>query len=153
MIEQARRNGAKLVVIDPYQTRTARLADWHIAIRPGTDAALALGMMHILIRDRLYDEEYVAAQTTDSTSFRAVKQYTPECVANWTGMTAADVERLAHEYATIAPAVIRMNYGVQRGEFGGTAARAIAMLPALTGAWKTRWRRAAAIHQRRISVR
>jgi anaerobic selenocysteine-containing dehydrogenase len=137
MVEEARRNGAKLIVIDPYQTRTARLADWHIAIRPGTDAALALGMMHILIRNRLYDEEYVAAQTHGFEQLAEhVKQYTPECVANWTGMTAADVERLSHEYATVTPAAIRMNYGVQRGEFGGTAARAIAMLPALTGAWK-----------------
>ena len=63
MIEEARRKGAKLVVIDPYATRTARLADWHIPIRPGTDAALALGLMHILIRDSLYDHEYVAANT------------------------------------------------------------------------------------------
>jgi molybdopterin guanine dinucleotide-containing S/N-oxide reductase-like protein len=138
MVEEARRNGAKLVVIDPYQTRTARLADWHIAIRPGTDTVLALGMMHILIRDRLYDEEYVAAQTHGFEQLAEhVKQYTPECVANWTGMSAADVERLAHEYATVTPAAIRMNYGVQRSEFGGTAARAIAMLPALMGAWKT----------------
>jgi anaerobic selenocysteine-containing dehydrogenase len=138
MVEEARRNGAKLVVIDPYQTRTARLADWHIAIRPGTDTALALGMMHILVRDRLYDEEYVASQTHGFERLAEhVKQYTPGCVANWTGMTVADVERLAHEYATVTPAAIRMNYGVQRGEFGGTAARAIAMLPALTGAWKT----------------
>ena len=137
MVKEARRNGAKLVVIDPYQTLTARLADWHIAIRPGTDTALALGMMHILIRDRLYDEEYVAAQTHGFEQLAEhVKQYTPECVANWTGMTAADVERLAHEYGTVTPAAIRMNYGVQRSEFGGTAARAIAMLPALTGAWK-----------------
>lgn len=137
MIEDARRQGAKLVVIDPYQTRTARLADWHIAINPGTDAALALGMMHILIRDHLYDEAYVVEQTHGFEQLREhVEQYTPDRVAGWTGMAAEDVELLAHEYATITPAVIRMNYGVQRSEFGGTAARAICMLPALTGAWR-----------------
>jgi molybdopterin guanine dinucleotide-containing S/N-oxide reductase-like protein len=137
MVEEARRQGAKLVVIDPYKTRTAGLADWHIAINPGTDAALALGMMYILIRDRLHDERYIAEQTHGFEQLRDhVQQYTPERVAAWTGVSAADVERLAHEYGTIAPAVIRMNYGVQRSEFGGTAARAIAMLPAITGAWR-----------------
>ena len=108
MIEDARRQGAKLVVIDPYQTRTARLADWHIAIHPGSDAALALGMMHILIRDRLNDEAYVAEQTHGFEQLREhVKQYTPEKVAGWTGMTPAAIERFAHEYATVTPAVIR----------------------------------------------
>ncbi len=137
MIEDARRQGAKLVVIDPYQTRTARLADWHIAIHPGSDAALALGMMHILIRDRLYDEAYVAEQTHGFEQLSEhVKQYTPEKVAAWTGMSPAEIERFAHEYATTTPAVIRLNYGVQRSEFGGTAVRAVAMLPALTGSWR-----------------
>jgi len=139
MVEEARRKGAKLVVIDPYATRTARLADWHLPIRPGTDAALALGLMHILIRDSLYDREYVAEHTH---GFEPLKQraaeYTPDRVSRWTGITAEDIERLAREYATTRPAVIRMNYGIQRAENGGTAARAVAMLPALTGAWKQR---------------
>src|SRR5271165_3365402 len=137
MVEEARRKGAKLVVIDPYATRTARLADWHIPIRPGTDAALALGLMHILIRDSLYDRDYVAQHTH---GFEQLKQraaeYMPDRVSRWTGIAAADIERLAREYATTRPAVIRMNYGIQRAENGGTAARAVAMLPALTGAWK-----------------
>jgi anaerobic selenocysteine-containing dehydrogenase len=139
MIEEARRNGAKLIVIDPYATRTARLADWHIPIRPGTDVALALGLMHILIRDRLYDREYVDAHTH---GFEALKQraaeYTPGCVSRSAGIAPADIERLAREYATITPAVIRMNYGIQRSENGGAAARTVAMLPALIGAWKQR---------------
>ncbi len=139
MIEEARRKGAKLVVIDPYATRTARLADWHIPIRPGTDAALALGLMHVLIRESLYDHEYVAANTH---GFELLKQraveYTPDCVYRWTGIAAEDIERLAREYATTRPAVIRMNYGIQRVENGGTAARSVAMLPALIGAWKQR---------------
>jgi len=139
MVEEARRQGAKLVVIDPYATRTARLADWHIPIRPGTDAALALGLMHILIRDSLYDREYVAAHTHGFDQLRQrAAEYTPECVSRWTGIPAAGIERLAREYATTSPAVIRMNYGIQRSENGGTAARAVSMLPALIGAWKLR---------------
>jgi anaerobic selenocysteine-containing dehydrogenase len=139
MVEHARRNGARLVVIDPYKTRTAALADWHIAIRPGTDTALALGMMHVILRDGLEDRTYIAAMTHGFDQLaQRVREYTPERVAAWTGMTAAEVEQLAREYATTRPAAIRMNYGVQRGENGGTAARTIAMLPALIGAWQHR---------------
>jgi len=139
MIEDARRNGARLIVIDPYRTRTAALADWHIAIRPGTDAALALGMMHVILREGLEDRAYIDEFTHgfDGLAER-VRDYTPCRVAEWTGMTAAEVEQLAREYAATRPAAIRMNYGVQRSQNGGTAARAIAMLPALTGAWKHR---------------
>ncbi|MDR3741899.1 MAG: molybdopterin-dependent oxidoreductase [Terracidiphilus sp.] len=138
-IEQARRDGARLIVIDPYTTRTAALADWHIPIRPGTDVALALGMMHVILREGLEDREYIAANTHGFEALaERVREYTPERVAAWTGMTAAEVEQLAREYATTRPAMLRMNYGVQRGENGGTAARTIAMLPALTGAWKYR---------------
>lgn len=139
MVEQARRNGGRLIVIDPYRTRTAGLADWHIAIRPGTDAALALGMMHVILREGLEDRAYIAEMTYGFERLaERVREYTPEQVARWTGMTAIEVEQLAREYATTVPAAIRMNYGVQRCENGGTAARAIAMLPALTGAWKHR---------------
>jgi len=139
MIEEARRNGAKLVVIDPYRTKTARVADWHIPINPGTDAALALGIMHVLVRDGLYDGDYVARHTHGFEQLKErAAEYTPERVADWTGVAEADVERLAREYATVTPAAIRVNYGIQRGENGGTAARAVMMLPALTGAWKRR---------------
>jgi anaerobic selenocysteine-containing dehydrogenase len=138
-IEQARRNGARLIVIDPYKTRTAALADWHIAIRPGTDGALALGMMQVILNEGLEDRDYIAEMTHgfERLAERA-REYTPERVAAWTGMTAAEIEQLAREYATTRPAALRMNYGVQRSENGGTAVRAIAMLPALTGAWKYR---------------
>src|ERR1700761_9436444 len=96
MVEQARRNGARLIVIDPYRTRTAALADWHIAIRPGTDSALALGMMHVILRDGLEDRAYIANMTHgfDALAER-VRDYTPECVAASTGLTAAEVEQLA----------------------------------------------------------
>ena len=138
-VEEARRNGARLIVIDPYRTRTAAVADWHIAIRPGTDAALALGMMHVILNEGLEDRAYIADMTHGFERLaERVREYTPERVAAWTGMAAAEIEQLAREYATTRPAMLRLNYGVQRCENGGTAVRAIAMLPALTGAWKHR---------------
>ncbi len=138
-IEKARRLGARLIVIDPYPTRTARLADWHIAIRPGTDVALALGMMHVILNEGLEDREYIAQMThgIEQLTERA-REYTPDRVSLYTGMRPAEIEQLAREYATTRPAVIRMNYGVQRVENGGAATRAICILPALTGAWKCR---------------
>ena len=115
IVEQARRNGARLIVIDPYRTRTAALADWHIAIRPGTDAALALGMMRVILNEGLEDRAYIEEMTHgfERLAERA-REYTPERVAAWTGMTAAEIEQLAREYATTRPAALRLNYGVQR---------------------------------------
>ena len=139
MVEQARRNGARLIVIDPYKTRTAKLADWHIAIRPGTDVALALGLMHVILREGLEDRPYIAEMTHgfEQLAERA-RYYTPETVAARTGLPPGEIEQLAREYATTRPAALRLNYGVQRSQNGGEAVRAIAMLPALTGAWKYR---------------
>jgi anaerobic selenocysteine-containing dehydrogenase len=137
-IEEARRqNGAKLIVIDPYRTRTARVADRHLAIRPGTDTALALGMMHCIIEESRYDREFVAWHTRgfDELCERAA-EYTPERVAAITGLDVEEIVRLAREYASTQPAIIRLNYGVQRGEHGGMAVRAISMLPAIIGAWR-----------------
>jgi anaerobic selenocysteine-containing dehydrogenase len=136
-IEEARRKGAKLVVIDPFRTRTAKLADWHLAIRPGTDVALALGLMHCIIRDELQDREFIASHTLGFEELRTrAAEYVPSRVAEITGIAAEEIERLAREYATISPAIIRLNYGVQRTENGGMAVRSIAMLPAITGAWR-----------------
>ena len=136
-ITEARRRGAKLVVIDPYQTRTARCADWHLPVNPGTDVALALGMMHVIIGEGLYDADYVAKYTLGFDELRArVEEYPPERVASWTGIAADDVCKLARQYATLRPAAIRVNYGVQRAQNGGMAVRAIAMLPSITGSWK-----------------
>jgi len=139
MIEQARRNGARLIVIDPYRTRTAALADSHIAIRPGTDAALALGLMHVILNEGLEDRDYIDTMThgIDALAERA-RDYTPERVAAITGLDPSNIEQLAREYATTHPSALRLNYGVQRSENGGAAVRAIAMLPALTGAWRYR---------------
>jgi anaerobic selenocysteine-containing dehydrogenase len=136
-IDQARHNGAKLVVIDPYKTRTAQCADWYLPINPGTDAALALGLMHVIIAENLHDSEYVAKHISGFEELRKrVHDYPPHRVAEWTGIAAADIVKLAREYATSAPAAIRVNYGVQRSQNGGTAIRAITMLPCITGAWK-----------------
>jgi anaerobic selenocysteine-containing dehydrogenase len=138
-IEEARRAGAKLVVIDPYRTRTAALADEHLVINPGTDTALALGMMHVILREGLEDREYIERCTTGFAELKAhalKDEYAPEAVARATGIAAETIVRLAREYARTKPAVIRLNYGIQRSENGGTAARAVCMLPLLTGAWR-----------------
>ncbi len=136
-VEEARRRGAKLVVIDPYRTRTAKLADWYLPINPGTDAALALGMMHVVIRENLHDADYVARYTVGFEELKArAADYTPEKVTHWTGIAADDVVKLAREYATVRPSVIRVNYGIQRSDGGGMAMRAVAMLPCLIGSWK-----------------
>lgn len=136
-VAEARRNGAKLVVIDPYRTRTAECADWHLPINLGTDAALALAMMHVIIAENLHDEDYIANYTLGFEQLREkVKEYPPERAAQWTGISGDDIRKLAREYATARPSVIRLNYGVQRSENGGTATRAIAMLPCIIGSWK-----------------
>jgi len=136
-ITEARRQGAKLVVIDPYRTRTAAVADWYLPINPGTDAALALAMMHVIINENLYDADYVSRHTLGFDALRTkVQEYPPERAAQWTGISADDIRKLAREYATTRPAVIRLNYGVQRSERGGMATRTVAMLPCLTGSWK-----------------
>jgi len=145
-IEEARRKGAKLVVIDPYRTRTAALADEHLVIRPGTDVLLALAMMHVIFRDGLEDAEYLreCAHGGDELRVHALREeHSPERAAEVTGIAAETIERLARAYANAGregrgPAVIRLNYGIQRGENGGTAARAVAMLPLVTGSWKKR---------------
>jgi molybdopterin guanine dinucleotide-containing S/N-oxide reductase-like protein len=136
-IQEARRRGAKLVVIDPYRTRTAACADWYLPINPGTDVALALGLMHVLIREKLYDRDYVERYTIgfDELCLR-VEEYPPQRVSQWTGISADDITQLAREYATMRPAVIRVNDGVQRSENGGMAMRAVTMLPTITGSWK-----------------
>lgn len=136
-IAEAKRDGAKLVVIDPYRTRTAECADWYLPINPGTDAALALAMMHVIFGDGLHDSDYLSKYTLGFEQLREkVKDYPPEQVAQWTGISADDIRKLAREYATVRPSVIRLNYGVQRSERGGMSTRTIAMLPCVIGSWK-----------------
>lgn len=145
-IEQARRRGARLVVIDPYRTRTASLADEHLAVHPGSDTLLALAMMHVIFRDGLEDADYLQNCTDGTAELRAhalKPEHAPEGAAAITGIEAAAIERLATAYATCfqrtgKPPVIRLNYGIQRSQFGGTAARAVSMLPLIVGAWRQR---------------
>jgi len=136
-IVEARRNGAKLVVIDPIRTRTAALADRHFAINPGSDLALALGLMHVIIGEKLHDADYVDRYTNGFEALgKRAAEYPPERVAKLTGIAAEDIVQLGRDYARTRPAAIRLNYGVQRSEQGGAATRAIAALPALVGSWR-----------------
>ncbi len=143
-IEQARNKGARLVVIDPYRTRTATLADEHLAVHPGTDGLLALSLMHVLFRDGYADEAYLRECTRGADQLRdhALRaEHAPRRVAPVTGLSAEAIERLARAYGGAGqgrggPAAIRLNYGVQRSQNGGTAVRAVAMLPLITGSWK-----------------
>ncbi len=136
-IVEARRKGAKFYVIDPIRNRTGQAADKHFAINPGSDLALALGLIHVLLRERWCDEDYVCQYSDGFTELRALAaDYPPSVVADLTGLPAAGIESLAREYAGTQPAAIRLNYGVQRNERGGAAVRAIAALPVLTGAWR-----------------
>ena len=137
--QEAKRHGAKLVCIDPRRTETADKCDVHLAIKPGTDAALALGLMHELITHDWLDHDYIAHHTLGFEALRErALQWPPERTAEVCGLKAEDIRQLAHDYAHIKPAAIRLNYGVQRSRGGGNAVRAVACLPALTGAWRHR---------------
>ncbi|MDT5287689.1 MAG: hypothetical protein QOG79_2570 [Mycobacterium sp.] len=137
LLQARKENGAKIVVIDPVRTRTARQADWHIPIRPGTDGALAMGLIHEIIAQGLTDVDYVEKYTVgfDELAERA-RQYPPERVEAITGIPAEDIRTLAREYATTAPAAIRQGVAIERSRGGGQAIRAITCLPALVGAWR-----------------
>ncbi|MBX9681887.1 MAG: molybdopterin oxidoreductase family protein [Gemmataceae bacterium] len=137
-MHQARKAGAKIVTVDPYRCRTAQRSDWWVPIRPGTDAALALGMMHVIFRDGLQDDDYLHRYClgADELRERVLKEYAPDKVAAITDIPAADIEKLAHEYATTKPSLIRLNYGMQRHGGGGMAVRTICCLPAVVGAWR-----------------
>lgn len=138
IMHRARKAGAKIVTIDPFKCKTAQKSDWWIPIRPGTDAALALGMMHILWRDGHQDDDYLDKHCLGGEQLRerALKEYPPERVSHITGIPVADIEKLTREYATIRPAFIRVNYGMQRHGGGGMAMRAITCLPAIVGSWR-----------------
>jgi len=137
--QEAKRRGAKLIAIDPYRSLTAEKCHQHLALRPGTDAALALSMMQVLIGEDLLDHEYIAAHTVGYEALRErALQYPPERAAEICGLEPEQIVNLAREYGTTQPAAIRLNYGMQRARGGGNAVRAIASLPALTGAWRHR---------------
>lgn len=137
IVKEAQRGGAKVVVIDPYRSRTAKEADWHIMPKPGTDGALAMSLIHCLINGNLIDADYVAKYTV---GFEELKEraaaFTPEYAEAICGVPAADIRMLAHEYATTRNAAIRPGVAVERSAGGAQALRAIFALPALTGSWK-----------------
>lgn len=135
--QEAKRKGAKLVCIDPYRSLTAEKCHQHIALLPGTDGALALGIAHVLIRTGWLDRDYIERYTLgfELLAERAA-WYDPARVAALCGITAAEVEQLAHDHWHIRPAAIRLNYGMQRARGGGNAVRAVASLPALAGHWR-----------------
>jgi anaerobic selenocysteine-containing dehydrogenase len=136
-ILQAKAAGARLISIDPRRTRTADQCDEHIAPLPGTDAALALGLMHVIFAEGLEDRDYLERHTVGATELRArAREYSPERVAVICGLEAETITRLARLYATVKPSVIRINYGLQRHAGGGMAVRTIACLPAIVGAWR-----------------
>jgi anaerobic selenocysteine-containing dehydrogenase len=136
-VEERRRAGVPLIVVDPRRSRTAARADWHLAPRPDTDAALALGVMHVLARDGLADRAYLARETVgfERLEREVLPRFEPDRVAEITGLAARDVERLAHRYAAARAPFIRLGAGMSRGVNGGQAVRAVALLPGVTGAY------------------
>jgi anaerobic selenocysteine-containing dehydrogenase len=140
-VQEAKRRGAKLIAIDPYRSLTAEKCHQHIALLPGTDAALALGMMHVLIAEDLVDHDYIASYTIGYEELKArAAEWTPQRAAATCGISADEVIGLAREYGQAArrgePVAIRTNYGLQRVRGGGMSVRTIACLPALVGAWR-----------------
>lgn len=136
-ILEAKHKGARIVAIDPRRTRTADQCDEHIALLPGTDAALALGLMHVIFAEGLEDRDYLDKYTVGAKELRErAREYSPARVAQICGLEADTIVRLARLYATTRPAVIRLNYGAQRHAGGGMAVRTISCLPAVTGAWR-----------------
>jgi anaerobic selenocysteine-containing dehydrogenase len=139
LAQQARRDGARLVCIDPRRSETAEKCDEHVQLQPGTDAALAFALMHELVMNDWLDHDYLARYTLGWEALRArALQWSPERAAAVCGVPAAQIRDLARAYGTTAPAAIRLNYGMQRVRGGGNATRAVACLPALTGAWRHR---------------
>ncbi len=133
----AKNAGARLIAIDPRRTRTADQCDEHIALLPGTDAALALALMHVIFAEGLEDKDYLESYTIGAEDLRRrAREYSPERVAGICGLEAEAIIRLARLYASEKRAAIRLNYGVQRHAGGGMAVRTIACLPAITGAWR-----------------
>ncbi|MHB8618651.1 MAG: molybdopterin-containing oxidoreductase family protein [Chloroflexota bacterium] len=138
-VQEARRNGAKLVVIDVHRNKTGDAADWYIPIYPGTDGALALGLMRAIVDEGLEDGDWIAQHTGGFERLRErLADYPVERVSGITRVPAEDIRRLAREYATTQPAFIRIGNGIQHHDNGGMCVRNIACLPALVGAWRHR---------------
>jgi anaerobic selenocysteine-containing dehydrogenase len=137
IVKDAQKKGAKIVVIDSYASKTAKEADWHLAPKPGTDGALAMAMMNVIIGEGLIDQDYVDSYTVGYKELaERAKSCTPEWAEEITGIPAADIRKLSREYATTPPAAIRMGVALERSYGGSQAIRAVTCLPALIGAWR-----------------
>jgi anaerobic selenocysteine-containing dehydrogenase len=138
-LKKAQRNGCQLVVIDPRRTRTAKGADWHIAPKPGSDGALALGLAHIIVKEGLHDQVWLQEHSVGWSQLRQrLADYAPERVAALTGLPELEIIKLARLYGTTRPALIKISDGVQRNRSGGQNVRAIVALPAITGQYGLR---------------
>ncbi|AZB44135.1 molybdopterin oxidoreductase family protein [Bacillus sp. FJAT-42376] len=136
LAQKARKNGAKIVVIDVHKNQTGRMADWFIPILPGTDSALALGLMHILFKENYADESFLEKYTVGYAELKEhVIQYDPDTVSAITGVPVDDLFQLARMYGEISPSFIRIGNGLQHHDNGGMNVRTIACLPAVTGQW------------------
>lgn len=138
IMHSARKRGATIITIDPHRSKTAARSDWWLPIRPGTDAALALGMMHVIFREQLEDADFLRNHCIggDALRERVLADWQTDKVARITGLPVEEIERLARLYGTVRPAFIRLNYGLQRHYGGGMAVRTICVLPAVVGAWR-----------------
>ena len=137
IIHEAQKKGVKVVVVDSYASKTAKEADWHIAPKPGTDGALAMAMMHVIIEGGLQDQDYIDNYTHGYKELAGrAKTRTPEWAEKITGVAADDIRKFAREYATTAPAAIRLGVALERNYGGSQAIRAVSCLPALIGAWR-----------------
>ena len=149
LVREAQSRGARLVVVDPIRTRTAEAADWHLQIRPGSDAALALAMMHVIVRDDLVDHDYVSRYAVGYDALvERVQQYTPERVADTVGLPAADIERFAREYATTTPSLLRPLIGIEHHRNGAMQFRALGCLPVSHRSVEASRRRSCTLHSR-----
>jgi anaerobic selenocysteine-containing dehydrogenase len=139
LVHEAQRRGAKVVVVDPIRTRTAESADWHVQLKPGSDGALALAMMHVIVRDGLVDHDYVSQHAVGYDALvDRVQHYAPDRIADIVDLPAADIERFAREYATTVPSLLRPLIGPEHHRNGAMQFRTLACLPVLIGSWKHR---------------
>ncbi len=137
--QKARKNGAKIIVIDVHNNQTGRFADWFIPVKPGTDTALALGMMHILFKEKFSNEDFLQKYTIGAAQLKEhVEPYDPVTVSAITGVPVQDIYQLARDYGTVSPAFIRIGNGIQHHDHGGMCVRTIACLPAITGQWEVK---------------
>ena len=136
-IAEARQNGATLVVIDPIRTRTAAQSDWHLAPIPGTDAALALGLLHVVLAEGKEDAAFIKGHTVGWEAFRQrILEFPPSRVAAITGLPVESIVGLGHQLAATRPTGIRIGIGIQRHGGGGMAVRTISCIPGVTGDWR-----------------